>query len=141
MGKSNKENDVLVGKTLQVYRYAINQNKPVGVREVQRSLKFKSPTSASYHLNKLEEAGLLKQTTEGYIVERMVLDNYIKLRRILISKFLLLALFFATGLIVQILVFRPLQVSRDFVFGTMMIIIAFLSYVYLTRTTRSKNRL
>ena len=113
MDTAKNKDDVLVGKTLRVYKYAIKQNKPVGVREVQRALKFKSPTSASYHLVKLEEAGLLKQTTEGYIVEKMVLENYIKLRRMLISKYLLLSLFFATALIIEIMIFRPSRVSKE----------------------------
>ena len=135
------EDEVLVGKTLRVYKYAIKQDKPIGVREVQRALKFKSPTSASYHLVKLEEAGLLKQTADGYVVEKMVLDNYIKLRRMLISKYLLLSLFFATALIIEIMIFRPSRVSKEFVFGTIIIAIAMISYAYLAFTTRSKSRL
>ncbi len=135
------EDDVLVGKTLHVYRYAIKQNKPVGVREVQRALKFKSPTSASYHLAKLEEAGLLKQTTEGYAVEKLVLENYIKLRRMLIPKYLLLSLFFAVALIIDIVIFRPPELSRDFVFATVIIVIAMVSYAYLAFVTLSRSRL
>ena len=141
MDTSKNQDDVLVGKTLRVYRYAIKQNKPVGVREVQRALKFKSPTSASYHLTKLEEVGLLKQTTEGYIVEKMVLENYIKLRRMLISKYFLLSLFFAAALIIQIIVFRPSKLSRDFVFEVLIITIAMASYIYFALITRSKSRL
>lgn len=136
-----KEDDVLVGKTLHVYRYAIKQNKPVGVREVQRALKFKSPTSASYHLAKLEEAGLLKQTTEGYAVEKLVLENYIKLRRMLIPKYLLFSLFFAVALIIDIVIFRPPELSRDFVFATVIIAIAMVSYAYLAFVTLSRSRL
>jgi hypothetical protein len=141
MDTGKNQDDVLVGKTLRVYRYAIKQNKPVGVREVQRALKFKSPTSASYHLTKLEEVGLLKQTTEGYIVEKMVLENYIKLRRMLISKYFLLSLFFAAALIIQIIVFRPSKLSRDFVFEVLIITIAMASYIYFALITRSKSRL
>jgi len=141
MSSIKNEYDVLVGKTLHVYRYAIRQNKPVRVRQVQRALKFKSPTSASYHLTKLEQAGLLKQTAEGYVVEKLVLENYIKLRRVLIPKYMLLSLFFAVALIINIAVFRPPQLTRDFVFATLVIAIAVASYAYLAFITLSKNKL
>jgi DNA-binding transcriptional ArsR family regulator len=141
MSSIKNEHDVLVGKTLHVYRYAIRQNKPVGVRQVQRALKFKSPTSASYHLAKLEQAGLLKQTTEGYAVEKLVLENYIKLRRLLIPKYMLLSLFFAVALIINIVIFRPPQLTRDFVFATLMIAVAMVSYAYLAFITLSRSKL
>jgi len=44
----------LKGKTLLVYMYLLRSTEPtVGVREVQRSLGFSSPSVSSYHLNKL----------------------------------------------------------------------------------------
>ncbi len=50
----------LKGKTLLVYMYLLRSNDPdVGVREVQRSLGFSSPSVSSYHLNKLRELGLV----------------------------------------------------------------------------------
>jgi hypothetical protein len=135
------QEDVLRGKTLEVYRYAIKQGRPVGVREVQRALKFSSPTSASYHLAKLEEASLMKQTTEGYVVDRLVLENYVKLRRMLIPKYFLLSLFFAVALIIEITIFRPPQLTRDFVFATLIIAIAMASYAYLAAITHSRRKL
>jgi len=88
------EHEVLTGNIAQVYRYAIKQRKPIGIREVQRALKLSSPTLAAYHLDKLEEAGLLKQTPDGYIVEKLVLENFVRFRQLLpkyysISQFLL----------------------------------------------------
>lgn len=138
---SMKDGDVLRGKTLEVYRYAIKQGKPVGVREVQRALKFSSPTSASYHLAKLEEAGLLKQTTEGYVVDKLVLENYVRLRGLLIPKYFLLSLFFAVALVIEIVIFRPPQLTRDFVFATLIIAIASASYAFLAAITLSRDRL
>jgi DNA-binding transcriptional ArsR family regulator len=141
MASMKNTEDVLRGKTLEVYRYAIKQGRPVGVREVQRALKFSSPTSASYHLGKLEEAGLMKQTTEGYAIDRLVLENYVKLRRILIPKYFLFSLFFTIALIMEITIFRPSQLTRDFIFATLIIAIAIASYAYLAVATRSRNRL
>ncbi|NIM45531.1 MAG: hypothetical protein GTN80_07805, partial [Nitrososphaeria archaeon] len=51
IGKFESE---LKGKTLLVYWYLIKERgDSVGVREIQRALKFSSPSVASYHLEKL----------------------------------------------------------------------------------------
>jgi DNA-binding transcriptional ArsR family regulator len=42
-----------------VYVYALKHGK-VGVREVQRGLGLSNPSLAQYHLNKLNEMGLVK---------------------------------------------------------------------------------
>ena len=83
----------------------------------------------------------MKQTAEGYAVEKLVLENYIKLRRVLIPKYMLLSLFFAVALIIDIAVFRPPQLTRDFVFATLIIAIAAASYAYLAFITVSKSKL
>lgn len=45
--------------TLQVFLYLRQRDiEEVGVRELQRELKFASPSTASWHITKLEEAGL-----------------------------------------------------------------------------------
>jgi predicted transcriptional regulator len=53
--------DVLKGTTLEVYRFLLKSNKPVGTRELQRALNLSSSSVATYHLSKLEDAGLLKR--------------------------------------------------------------------------------
>lgn len=136
-----KDQDIsLTGKTLKVYRYAIRQRKPIGIREVQRAFNFSSPALASYHIAKLEEAGLLRQTTEGYVVDRMILENFVKLRRLLIPKYFFFSLFFAIGAMFEIILFRPSELTREYVFATIMIIIAASSYAYETIITVMKKR-
>ena len=45
--------------TLQVFLYLRQRDiEEIGVRELQRELDFLSPSTASWHINKLEEAGL-----------------------------------------------------------------------------------
>lgn len=46
MASSDAE-DILRGKTLDVYRYVLKNRRPSGVREVQRALKFSSPRLAT----------------------------------------------------------------------------------------------
>lgn len=45
--------DKLKGTTLEVYRFLLKSNKPVGAREIQRNLKLSTPSLAVYHLSKL----------------------------------------------------------------------------------------
>jgi hypothetical protein len=135
------EHEVLTGNTAQVYRYAIKQRKPIGVREVQRALKLSSPTLAAYHLDKLEEAGLLKQTPDGYIVEKLVLENFVRLRQLLLPKYLFYFAVFATAVIFQIVLFRPSQLTREYLFSTSMLIVATAYFAYETATTFLKKKI
>jgi DNA-binding transcriptional ArsR family regulator len=124
-----------------VYKYAIKQRKPIGVREVQRALKLSSPTLAAYHLDKLEEAGLLKQTPDGYIVEKLVLENFVRLRQLLLPKYLFYFAVFATAVIFQISLFRPSQLTREYLFSTSMLLVAAAYFAYETVTTLLKKKI
>jgi DNA-binding transcriptional ArsR family regulator len=135
------ERDVLTGNTAQIYRYAVKQRKPIGVREVQRALKLSSPTLAAYHLDKLEEAGLLKQTPDGYVVEKLVLENFVRLRQLLLPKYLFYFAVFATAVLFQIMLFRPPQLTREFLFSTSMLFLAAAYFAYETIVTVLKRRI
>jgi hypothetical protein len=135
------QHDVLTGNTAQVYRYAVKQGKPIGVREVQRALKLSSPTLAAYHLDKLEEAGLLKQTPDGYIVEKLVLENFVKVRQLLLPKYLFYFALFATALLFQLILFRPTQLTREYLFSTIMLGVAAAYFAYETAITVQKRRI
>lgn len=104
--------DVLSGTTLRVYRFMISKGNPVGPRELQRSLHFSSPGVATFHLDKLLRAGLVsKSTTGSYLLERVYLKHYVRVRRALIPKYTfyaMLSTFFLVGWI--ILVTIPEQV-------------------------------
>lgn len=59
----------LRGKTLRVYWYLLKHGgeHPIGVREVQRSLGFSSPSVALHHLEKLRDLKLLDKKPEASI--------------------------------------------------------------------------
>lgn len=124
------EEDVLRGKTLDVYRYVLRNGKPAGVREVQRALKFSSPRLAFYHLNKLEEAGFLKKTVDGYVVERVFLQHSVRLWRLLVPRYFFYAVFFITSMVLLLTVFRPSVLRTDFVFGFAVICVAAVFFLY-----------
>lgn len=63
----------LSGNTLSVYWYFLTRRRnPIGVREVQRALRFSSSSTADYHL-KLMDLGLIDKDSFGnYKVKRVV---------------------------------------------------------------------
>ena len=124
--------DVLRGLTLKVYRYVLKNNKETGIREVQRALKLSSPTLAVYHLEKLEQVGLIKKGVTGYIVDRVYLRNLVRLRRLLVPRYFFYALFFTLAVVVELLFLRPVVFSREYAFAFIVTCAAAVSYVYET---------
>ncbi|MCE4605709.1 MAG: hypothetical protein F7B59_00025 [Desulfurococcales archaeon] len=55
------------GTSLRVYLYLLQANRSMGIRELQRSMGFKSPTTARHHLERLVELGLVDRRPDGYI--------------------------------------------------------------------------
>lgn len=124
--------DVLKGLTLKVYHYVLKNKKETGIREVQRALKLSSPTLAVYHLDKLEEAGLIKKGASGYVADRVYLRNLVRLRRLLVPRYFFYALFFVLAVVVELVFFRPVIFSREYVFAFIVTCVAAVSYVYET---------
>ena len=133
--KTNHAEDVLRGLTLEVYKYVLKNGKPTGVREVQRSLKLSSPRLAFYHLEKLEEAGLVKKNPEGYMVDRVVLRDSIRLKSLLIPRSFFYTVFFTAIIILELIVFRPSTVSKYYLFAIIAIGAAIISHLYETIRT------
>ena len=131
--------DVLRGLTLKVYRYVLKNNKETGIREVQRALKLSSPTLAVYHLEKLEQAGLIKKGVTGYVVDRIYLRNLVRLRRLLVPKHFFYALFFTLAVVVELSFFRPVVFSREYAFAFIVTCAAAVSYIYETVKTWVKE--
>jgi len=136
-----KEHDALTGNTAEVYRYTVKMRKPVGAREVQKALNLSSPRLAAYHLEKLEKAGLVKQTPEGFIVDRFVLENFVRFYRLLIPKYFLYFAFFATAMVFQITFFAPYGITGEYVFATGVLAAATTYFGYETIATFLKKEI
>ncbi|AWR99676.1 winged helix-turn-helix domain-containing protein [Metallosphaera hakonensis] len=89
----------LTGTRRKIYYYLVKQRSPVPLRKIQRELDLSSPSLALYHLKKLEENGLVKETDEGYIVTKLVLGDFVKLMNVLIPRSAFLASFLLASLI------------------------------------------
>lgn len=77
----------LTGTTALVYWYLLKKGgTSAGVREIMRTLRFSSPSSATYHLEKLMNLGLIDKNNLGvyHVVKRVEigwLKDFIIVRR------------------------------------------------------------
>jgi len=116
----------LRGNTLRVYWELLkSSNGVVGVRKVQRSLGFSSPALASYHLNKLEELGLVEKKRGDYYLKREirvgVLKQFLKLGAFMLPRYILYAIMFTTLLFFYIFQFQDFNFYSVFalIFGVL----------------------
>ncbi len=135
----NDADEVLKGTTFKVYKFVLKSRGPVGIRETQRGLKLSSATLASYHLEKLKDAGLLKQSEQGYEPNRVFLKTMILFRGMLIPKYSFYSLFFVSALIVELFVFKPPILTREYIFALAIISAAAIAFIYETVSTLLKE--
>jgi hypothetical protein len=107
----------LKGKTLLVYMHMLKRpNDPVGVRRVQRELGFSSPSVSSYHLNKLQDLGLIENVYGDYKLVRDikvgVLRQFITLGGLMLPRYLFYAVLMTTMLITYLLQ-RPFYLTQE----------------------------
>jgi DNA-binding transcriptional ArsR family regulator len=112
----------LRGKTLQAYLFMMKNSKPIGVRELQRSLGLSSPSVAFHHLEKLERMGLVEKDQYGEYscvknVDVSVLQAFSHIGRLLVPRFTFYAMFFTTLLVGYLLIFQGNSNMFAVVFG------------------------
>ena len=111
----------LRGKAWKVYWLLLKRGCPMSVREVQRALRFSSPSVAQHHLERLCELGLAqKQSTGGsYVltseVKIGVLRHFIKLGRLLFPRYFFYAIFSTTFYVIYLVVLME-SLSRENLF-------------------------
>jgi len=94
---------LLKGRTMSVYALLLSQGE-MGVRDVQRALRFSSPSLALHHLTKLSDLDLVRKDEHGiYSISKTVrvgsLSLFIKFGSILLPRFLFLGTLFTAMLI------------------------------------------
>jgi len=98
----------LKGKTLLVYWYLLRSpSSGVGVREVQRSLGFSSPSVAAHHLEKLLSLGLVEKSMTGeyFLAQEVkvgILRFFTRMGRYLVPRYLFYSVWFSTMLTVYL---------------------------------------
>lgn len=111
----------LRGKAWKVYWYLLKNGKPASVREVQRALRFSSPSVANHHLEQLRELGLVEKQDIGgqYVlvsqVKIGVLRHYVKLGKLIFPRYFFYAVF-STIFYMSYLAFFFQNLSRENLF-------------------------
>lgn len=100
----------LEGTTLRVYVILVNENKPLGPRELARKANLSSPSVAYRHLQKLEELKLVEQDHfGGYTVkQRKQVRGYFLVGRKLFLRPVFYSFFFIGILSIEL----PIAVAR-----------------------------
>src|ERR1700691_4895358 len=96
------DDDVLKGTTLRVYKFIFKEGNPVRNNEVQRALRLSSPSLAQYHISKLLRAGLIKESENGYTVDRVLFGNLVRVRRMVVPFQITYTILFASALVVML---------------------------------------
>jgi DNA-binding transcriptional ArsR family regulator len=133
--------ELLRGTTLEVYRFLLKSSKPVGIREVQRALDLSSSSVATYHLSKLEDAGLLKKELGGFVVSKFLLENSIKISRFLIPRYFFYSVFAIAVLLTELTVMKPAFLYREYVFSLIATGILAFFFCYETAKTWLRGNL
>ena len=89
----------LRGKAWNVYWLLLKNGRPMSVREVEKALRFSSPSIAQHHLEQLRQIGLVQKEDVGgnySLVSEVkigVLRHFIKLGRLVFPRYFFYALF------------------------------------------------
>jgi hypothetical protein len=103
---TNSDTQEPEGTTLNVYSFVVKKGEPVGPREVMRGVNLSSPSLAYWHLQKLENLGLLQKNKTGeYVVkEKTSISGYIWLGRNLVPRLIFYSLFFLGVIIFEVVI-------------------------------------
>jgi DNA-binding transcriptional ArsR family regulator len=123
---------ILKGTSFDIYRLLLTSTKPLGVREIQRRLNLSSPSIVQYHLAKLEQANILRREMGNYVVNKLLLENCIKISTFLIPRYLFYSIFAGTILFIEVLVLKPAIFNNQYYFATIAILVFFVIFCYET---------
>jgi predicted DNA-binding transcriptional regulator len=114
----------LRGKAWKVYWLLLKRGHPMGVREVQRALRFSSPSVAHHHLEQLRQLGLVQRQNVGGTyslvseVKIGVLRHFVKLGRLVFPRYFFYAVFSTVSYIIYLLVLMQ-SFTRESLFITL----------------------
>jgi predicted transcriptional regulator len=137
---SDTADDVLRGLTTKVYRLLLSEGEPLSIRAVQKKLGLSSPSLAAYHLTKLEDVGLIKQTARGYVADKVLLGDMVRLKSTFVPRFIFYAFFFLSVLVLELTVYKQTKLSGEYIFHVLVSLFATLFFFYETARIWSKER-
>ena len=101
------------GTTLKIYLHLLRSGKPLGVREIQRQLRMKSPGTVKYHLDKLMHLGLVSRIEGKYNAVKpgptSIYSLYAVFMGTLVPRMLVYSIFLTTAFLVYIYLSPPID--------------------------------
>jgi hypothetical protein len=138
--KKDQDSPVLSGTTLKIYRYLYRQGgSPAGFHEIQRGCRLSSPSVAQYHVKKLLDVGLIKEVDSGYVVDRVLFENMIRIRKSIVPMQLTFMVFFISTLVLLLTLLRPNSLSATYFFSVTINIAAIVLFAYEANSTWRRN--
>ncbi len=122
------EYEGLYGTRKKIYYYILRQRKPVSLKKIQKELNLSSPSLVQYHLKKLIEDGLVRETPEGYVVSKVILSDYVKISNYLIPVSAFFASFFITDLVLLLTFLYKYPLASE-IFSAIVISISALLFI------------
>lgn len=107
----------LKGTTYRVYRFMLRQRQPVGISDIQRGVGLSSPSVSQYHVRKLLQLGLIREEQGGYSVDRVVLENVVRIRRVSVPIQAAYVAFFGVLLFILLVFLRPGTIDAVYYFA------------------------
>jgi hypothetical protein len=132
MGTEKSDESSVHGTTFRVYRFIYRQRHPVGIRDIQEALGMASPSTAHYHVQKLIAGGLVRENGNGYTVDKVFLDNFVRIRGTAIPLHSALAAFFAVCLSIMATVLRPQVLTSGYLLGVIIAGVALAASLFQT---------
>lgn len=129
------KNPYLGRTTYRVYNYILKQDHPVGISDVKRALGFSSSSVSEYHLKKLLGLGLIREEEGGYVIDKVVVENVIRIGRRSVPTYAAYASFFGVSLLALIVFLRPSSITSLFFFALAIDTIALSISLYEIRKT------
>jgi ABC-type multidrug transport system fused ATPase/permease subunit len=101
---TNSDTQEPEGTTLNVYSFVVKKGEPVGPREVMRGVNLSTPSLAYWHLQKLENLGLLQKNKTGeYVVkEKTSISGHVRIGVHLVPRLIFYSLFFLGVIIFEV---------------------------------------
>jgi DNA-binding Lrp family transcriptional regulator len=113
----------------------LKRSAPVGISEVQKSLGLSSPSVSQYHIKKLLRLGLIREEQGGYVIDKMVLENVVRIRRVSIPTQTGYVAFFGVTLVILLAFLRPPTIGSLYFFALVVNIAALAVSAYETIKT------
>jgi DNA-binding transcriptional ArsR family regulator len=95
----------------------LKHGRPVGISDIQKALGLSSPSVAQYHIKKLLRLGLVREEQGGYLIDKIVVENVIRIRRTSIPVQTGYVAFFGAAFLIILFLLRPTTITSLYVFA------------------------